>query len=814
MDFGTPISGYVDYGFKNVADVRGKRYMDNFMTSEAMRESASNLKAAPFEGDQALRDSILEGTDTMLSDMTKRGDYENLSTAVVRAANTYGMKSKPITDNAAMYQSFIDEQKTAYQDGDIPYEQYMGNIELAKQGYTGLDVDENGEVSNYFQGVDPVKDPGFQKLMNDALSNLASSEFTNVQKVVGVVNENGKDMLQYTEAGIPVGALVVETSSGVEWVSPEQVNAVMNNLVNEPGVKAFWGRTADINTMDPTSYFSNMLAQSIDEYSQLDQATADGTLKGADKQAALKKMQQIGEQIQGMKDYADPESSLTLEERKMAAVTSEVGRIESGYRQQAQATYPYTKESSGRKESVNPYAAEAFKHLWDKVDDPDKYMQVLTLGQVEESGTPDTYFDLVEESNAYRSTAQASQDAYNLSMGQNLQIEEGINRESGTQIWSFMGSDFSSRQDAIEYKTEQVSKYANRTDNNKKELFAQAANAAEDLRISQAAIYAVWENTAPELLDDEKYKELKAAAVEADTQAAQARSTTANSLLSPMAMNANAMAISSVSTSAVNASKALKDFVAGKDLFVPGAEVQKRQVRTLKYVPGFETEEGKELNELALEQIQNSYSTLHFANPYGTEKELLAGRQMNGTVSTTDVDDRTVNYLSPGHKPESITWATSPKHGYGAFVSFEGENEDGDALPQQRLFMPLQLMDGETQLGIAPLQQYANSTASKVIDVIQQVESRPQIQTYDLHYSVKDPSGEWASKTMNIDFSGSEPRAILELDGRTVSLGVYTDNVMINATTESGEVVPQAWTFADIMNTSGMRFGGLDLNFN
>ena len=65
-NFGAPVSGYVDYKFQEIGNLRRERYMDNFYMSEAMRQSAADLQAAPFEGDEAYRQQLLSATDSTL----------------------------------------------------------------------------------------------------------------------------------------------------------------------------------------------------------------------------------------------------------------------------------------------------------------------------------------------------------------------------------------------------------------------------------------------------------------------------------------------------------------------------------------------------------------------------------------------------------------------------------------------------------------------------------------------------------------------------------------------------------------------------
>ena len=153
INYGAPVSGYVDYNFEKVGETRRQRYMDNFYASEAVRQSAADLQAAPFEGDEAYRQQLLQNTDNVLQSIADKGDYENMTIAVNRAASGYQKRAKPLEANLAAYSSYKEELDKLYDEGKIDMEDYNGTMALAQKGYSGLQMDEDGNATNYFSGL-------------------------------------------------------------------------------------------------------------------------------------------------------------------------------------------------------------------------------------------------------------------------------------------------------------------------------------------------------------------------------------------------------------------------------------------------------------------------------------------------------------------------------------------------------------------------------------------------------------------------------------------------------------------------------------
>lgn len=233
--FGNPVSGYVDYKFEEVGNVRRERYLNNFYASEAVRQSAADLEAAPFEGDKAYREQLLKNTDDVLNNIAEQGDYENLTLAVSRASTGYQKRAKALTQNKAQYDAYQTGLKELYDEGKIDYEDYQGTLGLARQGYTGLQTDESGNAVNFFDpdAVVAVQNPDINKMLKEALNGMKADGDTVVRRVVGYG---------------PNGELEVETEQGREYITPERVQNAMRSVMEDRRVVDYIGRKAKIRT--------------------------------------------------------------------------------------------------------------------------------------------------------------------------------------------------------------------------------------------------------------------------------------------------------------------------------------------------------------------------------------------------------------------------------------------------------------------------------------------------------------------------------------------------------------------------------------
>ena len=235
-------SGSSAYGapkFKRVGDVRRERYVNNFMTTQAMDEQQASVLAAPFELDKQYRQNLLQNTDAQIKGFGERGDFENMTVDIYRASTEFNKKKEPLAKNLANYTAYQEELEKLYNDGKIDSEDKNGTMFLSTQGYQGLSFDESGQ-GNYFTGISAVHNPGIDGLLDEAIGNIEKEEYDFQRSNEGNQLGAGED-----------GAFTVKQKSSVSkhqsGRSPERVAAVFDNVMRRPDVMAYLNRKSEIH---------------------------------------------------------------------------------------------------------------------------------------------------------------------------------------------------------------------------------------------------------------------------------------------------------------------------------------------------------------------------------------------------------------------------------------------------------------------------------------------------------------------------------------------------------------------------------------
>tara|TARA_R100001198_G_scaffold96672_1_gene87774 strand:- start:325 stop:2511 length:2187 start_codon:yes stop_codon:yes gene_type:complete len=334
-NFGAPVSGYVDYKFQEIGNLRRERYMDNFYMSEAMRQSAADLQAAPFEGDEAYRQQLLSATDNTLQQIAEKGDYENMTLAVNRASTEYQKRAKPLAQNKAAYDAYKENLKEQYEKGDINFEHYQGELAYSTANYKGLQMDEQGNAKNFFAGRDAVRDPDINGMLKDALNGMKADGDTTIRRVVG----QG-----------PNGMLEVETEQGIEYISPDRVDAAMQSVMQDGAVTAFIDRTAELRTVfadEKTALKS--LEGSMKELKQAD-ANLDTLI--ADARSEEEKQQLMDQKKRMLENISALDKAMKsgdLKEMHKMTQSIEAGKIRNEYESSARNIYSFRKVKDSQK---------------------------------------------------------------------------------------------------------------------------------------------------------------------------------------------------------------------------------------------------------------------------------------------------------------------------------------------------------------------------------------------------------------------------------------------------------------------------------
>lgn len=334
--YGEPLSGYVDYKFAEVGEGRRERYLNNFYTTEAIRQSADALESAPFEGDRAYKDALLKSTDNVLGSIAQAGDYENMTVAVNRAATEYKKRTIPLAKNIKNFQDYQANLKDLYEKDKIDYEDYKGNMMLSTAMYRGLQTNDQGEVDpqSMFVGVDPVTNPDILKMLREQLNGMVPFEINSIGRRVGV-----GEAAQYE----------VETEQGLKYVDAMRVEQAMDAVMRDSRVQTYIGRKAEIRTglLNPEQLqqnFDNNIEALQGELQNIDAQLASGSATAIDEGRLNSKKQRLTRQL-GMLQAANGDP----QKMQMLVTQNEVTNLNNMYRDSSLAKYTYQQEKNSQK---------------------------------------------------------------------------------------------------------------------------------------------------------------------------------------------------------------------------------------------------------------------------------------------------------------------------------------------------------------------------------------------------------------------------------------------------------------------------------
>lgn len=397
-------SMYVDYGFSDVGDIRRERYLQNFYTTEAMRDQANKLRS--LEVDEPLKAQVLSATDQVLSDLSQRGDYENMTTAVSRANTEYNKLAAPLTENLANYTSYQERLQKDYEEGRLNSRDYSRTMSMAKSTYGGLEMDEFGNATNYFQGVDPVYDPDIPQLMYKALDGLVPD----AQVIKGSKPELNGDGSKYA----------IKTTDGIKYVDAARVDGIMDMVMNEPSVLSYIQRGAVLDSydMDPETargYLQQDIANTQKNIDALDAAIAEET--NADAKAQLVAVKnQLNKGVVELTSGAESDDPLRAYQEQL------IRKENARYRQGAEEKYTYEQTETER--------AYAYNDIW-------KAKQLAKLTDENRPGTKLTY-----NGEAYQYESGLGSNTYEV-VGNMQKLNKTIEemQDDRNQNWDSWGDD-------------------------------------------------------------------------------------------------------------------------------------------------------------------------------------------------------------------------------------------------------------------------------------------------------------------------------------------------------------------------------------
>ena len=322
------VSVYRDPGSVQINTLQRQKFQQAFNADDALSGAVDQMKAADFEGDQALKLQLEQNTRQQLQDRSSRGDYETMMMDVAKSAREFDQEYRPIKQNAEMYEAYKKRVQDAYNEGDINALTYNKALAKSNFGYSGLRKNEDGSIDDgsFFSGYNFVKDVDIQALMSEAMKDFAEKAGGKIVQTVG----QGPNAM-YT----------IKVGNKTETVPPAQVAEVFNNLMARPDVAASVAQEVELRTFDTTDeqIRQNLTASLYGDENDpnnngliglRDKAIEDGNNKlAAEIDEKIKEQQELlsgagleteAEQIEARKNYLrnDMLSNLTDRELKTA----------------------------------------------------------------------------------------------------------------------------------------------------------------------------------------------------------------------------------------------------------------------------------------------------------------------------------------------------------------------------------------------------------------------------------------------------------------------------------------------------------------
>ena len=384
INYGAPVSGYVDYNFEKVGETRRQRYMDNFYASEAVRQSAADLQAAPFEGDEAYRQQLLQNTDNVLQSIADKGDYENMTIAVNRAASGYQKRAKPLEANLAAYNTYKEELDKLYDEGKIDMEDYNGTMALAQKGYSGLQMDEDGNATNYFSGLKAIQNPDVPKMIKEALQGIVADENEQVIEVLG----QGPD-----------GMYQVKTTNGIKTVTEDRVENALRMVMEDPRVTQYLGRKAAIRTNDKTDDEVTKEVTSAIETSDEILARIDEGMEGASDEEKKMLERERAKLVESRGELQEHLDAGDMEKMRGDLQSIEYNKVAAMYDSSAKSRYSYSQQTFKQEYDADRYAQQKQQQAFEAALGAPRI--TVTSGAIQaESGFGNSSFDVMENMNS------------------------------------------------------------------------------------------------------------------------------------------------------------------------------------------------------------------------------------------------------------------------------------------------------------------------------------------------------------------------------------------------------------------------------
>ena len=249
VPYNAPISQFVNPNSVEISEILKERYLQNYSAQDNLQQKLLELQTAPFAGDIAERNRLIQETNAQLEQFANRGDYENLTIPIVNLARTASKKYAPLAQNYAAYEAAKQAEQERVARGDISNDQYTKWLERSK--YT---LDPNTQDYVPYQGVQ-FDDAG-NAVQQSFYSHTPIARQVDVDKeILAALNvmekeKSGGSVTSSYEANGALVYYVQKEGQTIERISPDRVDAVTREVLNRSDVRSYLEQEADFNTFN------------------------------------------------------------------------------------------------------------------------------------------------------------------------------------------------------------------------------------------------------------------------------------------------------------------------------------------------------------------------------------------------------------------------------------------------------------------------------------------------------------------------------------------------------------------------------------
>tara|TARA_R110000868_G_scaffold23210_5_gene94004 strand:- start:2373 stop:4877 length:2505 start_codon:yes stop_codon:yes gene_type:complete len=228
-------SVYRDPGSVQVNTMLRDRFANAVVADDALTASVDGMQSADYDGDNQLKNELAEEYNAKLEERARRGDYETAGMSITKDSRGFLKSYQPIQQNFGKVQDYQATLKEQLSKGDISEEQYSKGMSMSNQDYSGLQKKDDGTIDedSYFSGTRMVKYQDISALIDKRMEAVEAQEGGSEVRRVGV-GENA----QY------------ERLVGNTWeiITQERVDAVVNDVLSDPNVKAYLNQVGDMRS--------------------------------------------------------------------------------------------------------------------------------------------------------------------------------------------------------------------------------------------------------------------------------------------------------------------------------------------------------------------------------------------------------------------------------------------------------------------------------------------------------------------------------------------------------------------------------------